>query len=872
MLRLYTLLFILGSTHILFAQSSTAPHTLRVSLTVDQTPVADALSALSESYDLYIYYDPAWFAKQTISASITDKSVSSAINILLRESEFEVHWIKGNHYAIVGGSKAAFDYNVTLTGKILSSQNQQPVIGASISIPELGITTISDPNGAYELTFKAGTYLIVARTLEGSQASLVKQVYADDSHTFEVFDQITELDEVVVTFQRADDHVSATEAGKVAYTVESIKKLPNLLGEVDISQVIRAMPGVQTVGEGATGFNVRGGAIDQNLMLMDGIPIYNSSHLLGFTSVFNADVINDFEVFKGSMPAKYGGKLSSVVNVLFKNPSSNTFNFNGGIGPVANKLAINIPVASQNIGVLAGARYSNPTWILQSVKDADVRKSSASFSDFTMKARKNFNDKTLLSISSYLSNDTYDFGADTAFHYQTKAIAVNINQQLTHKLYGNATAYYSVYQADLTDKSALQGLTFENGIATAGLNLDFDLGDDENASWDFGLSVKQSEYTTGERTPRNDSPISAEDFGFQKGLEAASYVETTRKIGRRLSASFGIRGSLYGVYEEDLIILDDGHPKFDQVVVDTLTDGSLNLQFQNLEPRVTLNWTLNESSAVKANFSRTVQYEHLFTTSAASLPTDLWRPSNPNVLPGIANQVSVGYFKNLKNNMWSLSLETYVKQFENINVPRTGAEILENRLVDAEIISSEGTSRGIEFMARKNSGNVTGWISYFYSQTLLKTSNEFQNDNINNGEEFFADFDTPHNLNIALNYQASRLWSVSAAFTFRSGRPVTIPTSSYTLDGVRVFDVSSRNNFRIPNTHRLDISVTLDGSNKANKKWKNSFTFSLYNLYSQNNPFSLVTRAENNTIPKAFKVSVFGNVIPSFTYNFRFNQ
>ncbi|MEO1255019.1 MAG: hypothetical protein AAFY41_09050, partial [Bacteroidota bacterium] len=482
-----------------------------------------------------------------------------------------------------------------------------------------------------------------------------------------------------------------------------------------------------------------------------------------------------------------------------------------------------------------------------------------------------FNEKTILSVSSYVSNDEYDLGFDTIFNYSTKAISLEVNRELSQSIYGSVKAFHSSYKSMLTDRTPNQGFIYENGIDASGLSLDFDYETDEASQWNFGTSVKISNYDNGSRKPNsNQSPIDTENFGILKGIESSAYVENNRKIGEKLSVSVGLRGSVFGIFQEDLFVLDPNAPKADREVIDTLSNNTYDFQYSNLEPRITANWTLNKTTSTKVNFTRSVQYEHLFSSSPASLPTDLWRPSTASVLPGIANQFSIGFFKNLNDNFWNLSIESFYKGFENVNIARTGAEILENRLVDAEVVSAKGSSQGLELMIRKNKGSITGWLSYYYSQTVFQTNSDFREDNINNGDAFAADFDTPHNLNISVNYQLSRLWSVASSFIYKTGRPVTIPVASYTLSGLRVYDVSKRNNLRIPDTHRLDLSATLEGSNKVNKRWRSSFTFSLYNLYGRKNPFSFVTLTENGIIPKAYKISVFGNVIPSFTYNFNF--
>ncbi|MEP5612355.1 MAG: TonB-dependent receptor [Cyclobacteriaceae bacterium] len=833
--------------------------------------VSFILSDLEEKYNFSIYYKSEWISEAEISLTIENRPLLEALNYVLKEEDVSVEKLVDNVYVTFSNQNLGpKNYLVTLKGRVIDGNANEPVPNAVIRIPEMELATISDLEGNYSLEFNAGTYLITAKSISSDLSREVRQVYENQNYDIEIFERVVELDDVVITGRSEDENLADSNPGKVSFTLESIRKLPSLMGETDISRIILSLPGVQTVGEGATGFSVRGGAIDQNLILMDGVPLYNSSHLLGFFSIFNPDLVNDFTVYKGNIPAQYGGKLSSVVSVDIKNPQADKVEVSGGIGPVSNKAFVNLPIVKEKLSVVVGGRYSDPTWILKSVDDLDVKKSSANFNDVNIKTNYSAGEKDVLKANFYRSHDFYDFGSDTSFTYSSKLVSFDWDHQFNTGLFGKLHAYHSSYDAELDDKSQFREFNFANGISADGLKISFDFHKTERLNYTLGSELKSTTFSFGRIDPVNASSIESRDLGSNKSLEFALFAENKFKVNNRLELVTGLRMSNYFIKESDLLQFDPNLARSEFSVLDTLSSQNLSNLFSQLEPRLSANWRLTNSASLKGSYARAVQYEHLFSNSTASLPTDLWLPTSNNLAPAISDQFSIGVFKNFADNKWETSVELYYKDFSQINVPKTGAEILLNDFIEADIVAAAGESRGIEFLVRKLSGKVTGWMSYFYSKTEFVTQNRFQEEQINNGQKFLADFDRPHNFNFSANFQLSRLWSMSSNFVFNSGRPVTVPNSSYSVNGVRIFNVQRRNNFRIGNNHRFDLSFTLEGSNKKNKRWSNSFTFSVYNIYGRQNPFSVVTKAVNNTTPRTFRLSVLGNAIPSFTYNFKF--
>ncbi len=844
----------------------------RISQNFNNVPLSEVLEVLERDYGATIYIKPEWIAGVRASADLEDKTVLDALSILLRGTTLSVQQIKRGFYVIFDENAVQEQsYTVSVKGTIKDANNGEVIIGASVLLPELELGTVTDVNGNYSLQVPSGSYLLRVKAVGNSEISEVRDFTEDQTLDIELFSKTLELDDIVISGRSADENISDARSGRVSMELESIRKLPALMGEPDISRIVQSLPGVQTVGEGARGFNIRGGNIDQNLVLMDGIPIYNSSHLLGFFSVFNPDLVSNFTVLKGSIPAEYGGKLSSVIAVEMSNPNSEGFEISGGVGPVSNKLSANIPI-TEKFAVRLGGRYSDPSWLLNNVPDRDVRASSARFSDGNVKLRYQINEKNVVEFTSYVSTDFYDLGRDSAYAYDSKAFGMNWVSDINDKWFTQTNVYFSDYDAELQDATTNRQAITENGIQSTGIKSMVDYHPSDYFNIRAGVEAKASKIDLGRRNPDGaSSQIEQKVIGEEESMEMALFGEANVQLNESLNITGGLRLSSFNRLNADQeFIFSEEQARSAFSITDTLDLGSFKNLYNNVEPRFGFNLRVNQESSLKGNYTRSVQYEHLFTNSTASLPTDQWRTSSETIRPQIANQFSLGYFRNFNENLWETSVELYYKDFERLNLVRTGANILLRDVLAADILEGTGRSVGAEFLIRKNRGKVTGWLSYFYSRTRNQVQSDFREDRINNGEFFAADFDRPHNLNFSTSMKLSRLWTMSANFVYNTGRPVTIPVSSYVVGGVRLFTVNERNNVRTPDIHRLDLSWTLEGNNKRNSRWRNSFTFSIYNVYGRDNPFSVFAQALDNTIPRTFRLTVFGNPIPSFTYNFQF--
>ncbi|MEM9325523.1 MAG: carboxypeptidase-like regulatory domain-containing protein [Bacteroidota bacterium] len=849
-----------------FSQSQTT-----ISERFGDVPLSRALPQLSKDYGLEIFYLPEWLEGIVIDAEIDQKPPAEALNILLRETTISVEQLSPSVFILFAEDRLVDrNYSVALKGQVLDGKTGEAIANALVGIKELAVGSPTDAAGNYTLDVPANTYIVSVSGLNWGSTEQVVELYDDKRLDFELFAETVQLEDVIISAEASEENLTSTNTGRVTLQLESIRKLPALMGEVDISRIVQSLPGVQSVGEGSSGFNVRGGSIDQNLVLMDGIPILNSSHLLGLFSVFNPDLIDNFTVLKGSIPAHYGGRASSVIAVDLQEPDTEKFSLSGGVGPVSNKLSMNVPV-NEDFALLLGGRYSNPSWILGLVQDPDIQETAASFADANVKARYQLNPNNVLGISGYWSEDFYDIGQDSIFRYSTVALSGEWIQNISDHWFTSIESYWTQYRASLTDEDERQGFDYENGTTSTGLKIKANYVPNEDLTSNAGVDLKFSQYLLGEVQPEGASSIGSNDFGEEFSTEMAIFGEISYKLTDRMTATGGLRYSSF--FRRDVtnqLVFDSEGPKSPFTVVDTLSyNGSRNL-YNFWEPRVAFSYRLDQQSSVKGSLTRSVQYEHLFSNSTASLPTDLWRPSSENIVPQVSDQVSLGYFRNLSNNKLEASVEVYYKRLPQLNVMRTGANVMQNETLDADILEGEGRSYGVEIFLKKPVGRMTGWVSYTLSRTENRVANRFREDQINDGDFFLADFDRPHNLNISGSLKLGRLWTMSGNFVYFTGRPVTVPVSSYTLNGLRILTINERNNIRTPDTHRLDLSWTLEGSNKKNARWKNSFTFSLYNVYARANPFSVFVTAVDNVSPQAFKLTVLGNVIPSFTYNFKF--
>ncbi|AQG81743.1 TonB-dependent receptor [Spirosoma montaniterrae] len=795
-------------------------------------------------------------------------------------------------------NRPAQQEKLTISGYIKDAANGEGLIGVSVYVKELGTGAVTNNYGFYAVPVPAGSYNLVI-TYVGYE-KLTRTVTLADKNVrldLELSEEGKQLQEVVVSADREDDNVKKIEMSVNKIDVKTLQRIPALLGEVDVIRSIQLLPGVSTVGEGATGFNVRGGSIDQNLVLLDEAPIYNSSHLFGFFSVFNPDAVKDVKLVKGGIPALYGGRVSSILDVRLKEGNAKKPELNGGIGLIFSRLSYERPLFKGRGSFIVAGRRSYADILAQPFLNNDLRGAKFYFYDLTAKANYRINDKNTVFLSGYFGRDV--FGADFGFNWGNATVSARWNHVFSDKLFLNTTAYYSNYDysldSDLKRRPENAGDYFrtKSRIVNYSIKPDFTLFLGKSTITFGGQSILH-DFQPGTATAASAGRVVTFGLESKYGLENALYIGNEQQVSKKIQLQYGLRYSLYNYIGpgEAYDFSTDVPLGFSRPPVATRTyQRGENIQtYGNFEPRFSAKYELSNNSSLKLSYNRLAQYIHLVSNTTASTPLDVWTPSTNNIKPQIADQIAGGYFKNFGKNgtEFEASVELYYKWLQNQIDYVDGANLILNKYLEGDLLSGRGRTYGAEFYLKRNRGTVNGWVSY----TLART--ERLVDGINNSNWFPARFDRRHNLTTVLLFdppQAKR-WNFSATFTLASGTPATFPTNRFEFGGFVVPQnaENARNNYRIPAYHRLDLAATLQGRRRPSKRKEDNWVFSVYNVYGRKNPFSVffrqvepsqatvfdqladryVTTVTQSTRTEAVRYSVFATLIPSVTYNFKF--
>jgi hypothetical protein len=764
----------------------------------------------------------------------------------------------------------------TVSGYIKDASNGEGLIGVSVYVKETGSGTVTNNYGFYAVTVPAGNYTLtisyVGFQKETRSVSLTDRNVRLD---VELQEEGKQLQEVIVSTKAEDDNVKNIEMSVNQIDVKTLKRIPALLGEVDVVRSIQLLPGVSTVGEGATGFNVRGGSIDQNLVLLDEAPVYNSSHLFGFFSVFNPDAVKDVKLIKGGIPSNYGGRVSSILDVRLKEGNAKKPELNGGIGLIFSRLSYERPVFKGKGSFIVAARRSYADILAQPFLNSDLRGSKFYFYDLTAKGNYRINDKNTVFLSGYLGRDV--FGADFGFNWGNATISARWNHVFSDRLFLNTTAYYSNYDyslnSDLKGKNPNDFFRTDSRIVDYSLKPDFSLFLGKNTITFGGQSIVH-DFQPGTATAASAGAVRTFGLSSKYALENALYVGNEQQVTPKLQLQYGLRYSLFSyIGPGEAYFFQTDVPTGQRRTALTTVDyrGRETIKtYGNWEPRFSAKYELPHNSSLKLSYNRLAQYIHLISNTTASTPLDVWTPSTNNIRPQIADQIAGGYFKNFgkSGNEFEASVEVYYKWLQNQIDYIDGANLILNKYLEGDLLSGRGRAYGAEFFLKRTTGVVNGWVSY----TLAKT--ERQVDGINNGDWYATRFDKRHTLTSVLMFDppSAKRWNFAATFTLASGTPGTFPTNRFEFQDITAPIFSGRNNYRIPAYHRLDLAATLQGRKRTGKKKDDNWVFSVYNVYGRKNPFSVYFQPneDNPRVTEAIKYSVFATVIPSVTYNFKF--
>ena len=764
-------------------------------------------------------------------------------------------------------------------GIVREGKTETPIAGAVIQDKKHKLATTSDANGHYELMLPAGQTEIEVSFI-GLETEIVKiDVLSPGKLDVELMEASITIEGVTVTASGGKSQVNRTQMGVEAMDMQTIKKLPVLMGEADIVRSMTLMPGVQTAGEMSTGFNVRGGNVDQNLVLLNEAPVYNTSHMFGMFSTFLPNAISGVELYKSSQPASYGNRISSVMDISLKKADTTKFHGNAGIGILNSNLFIEAPIKDFCSFYVGGrATYSN--WILHKSHNVNIRNSSTNFHDLIAKVDFKLGRNHRLDIFGYESADYFNYNNISKFDYSSLIGGMNYRWLVTQALQFKLSAAYSDYKSTLSDLSqeslgcnVATGITHIRGKAEC-------LFDLLNHNLNFGIEANHLNINPGKQTAYNEkSSVEPMELDHEKGIEFAGFISDNYTVSDNLSLLVGLRYSWFskiGSCTERTYY--DSLPLSNQSIIESVdyANGELVHPYQGLEPRIGLRFKLNQISSIKASYGFTRQYQQLISSNTSAMPSDYWKMADNNIKPMNCQQVSAGYFTTVVDEMFDLSAEIYYKTIKNQLDYKNGAVLTMNKAVEQDVLPGEVRSYGLELMVKKNFGNLTGWISYTLSNTEMKVDGQFEEEKINGGRYYKATTHHLHDLSITGSYQITRRWTASANFVFTSGRPVTYPEHKYPILGMEVVSYSDRNKYNLPAYHRLDLSATYDGFLSKKNKIHPSLTFSLYNAYGHKNIYSVYYKkdkpsARNDYNAYAlYKLSIIGIPVPSVTLNLRF--
>jgi len=767
----------------------------------------------------------------------------------------------------------------TLSGYVRDASTGEDLIGATIKVKQLGTGAVTNVYGFYSLTVDPGFYTFEVSFI-GYQ-TFIDSFQMDQSKTlnFTLTSSDKVLEEFVISATKEDQNVTDVQMSVEKMSISTIKDIPQLLGEADVIKSIQLRPGVTSVGEGASGFNVRGGNIDQNLILLDEAPVYNSSHLFGFFSVFNPDAIKDVTLYKGGIPSKYGGRLSSVMDVRQRDGNDKKFSGTGGIGLLFSRLTLEGPLVKDKVSFLVSGRRSYADLFLKLTND--FKDNKAFFYDLNAKVSWKINDKNRVFASGYFGKDVFGFGDDFNMKWGNSTGSVRWNHIVNDKLFINLTGVYSDYGYALGVPSGASAFEWNSRIVTAEGKLAFTYFLSPKITLDFGAEYQNYEFYPGTVKGLSDNS-NFNTITVQKEIARmpSIYAGSEHEVTKKLKLQYGLRYTHYfNVGPYDLNIYEHGVPTTKDDITGTkrYEKGDIVAQFGGLEPRLGVNYILNEKQSFKASYQRTRQYMHLISNTTAATPIDIWKPAGYYVDPATADQYVLGYFRNFKSNTYELSAEVYYKSMRDLVDYRNGAELLLNDNIETELLSGDGTSYGLELMLSKKKGRLTGWIAYTLSRTTMEVEGFVAGDytdvanGINEGNPYPTNWDKTHDLTLVGMYDLTDRWKLSGNFIFMTGRPATYPNGGYVWDGKILPDYRTRNASRIPNTHRLDLSATYEFKS-GKKSWRSSIAFGFYNVYGRKNPYSIYfTQSESNpTQTEAKQLSIIGVPVPFVTYNFKF--
>lgn len=752
---------------------------------------------------------------------------------------------------------------LTISGYVKDASNGEVLLGATILIKEEGKGTATNIYGFYSLSLKPNTYTLVYSFVGYNPQEKTIKLTENTTINIELSLESQEIQEVVVSREKVNANVVKPEMSVARLEMKSIQKIPALMGEVDVIKAIQMLPGVQPTAEGSSGYSVRGGGIDQNLVILDEATVYNATHLMGFFSVFNNDAIKDVKLYKGDIPANYGGRLSSVLDVIMKEGNNKKFTATGGIGLISSRLTLEGPIVNEKTSFLISGRRTYADLFFPIASDTNLRKSKMYFYDLNLKINHQINSKNRLFLSAYMGRDIFGQKGSSEAGFGNRTITLRWNHLFSSQLFSNLTAIYSKYDYKLSMSTGGSNYFWNSSLKDFTLKADFSYYLTPENEIRFGASSTYHNIVPCDAWIEGQTSNLSIPYPNNYELEHAAYISNQQRFGDNLTIKYGLRFSVFqNLGKTTLYKFDESHK-----VIDTIgyKSGEIFNTYYAWDPRLGINYTLNEKSSIKASYSHTTQFMQLASNSNGGMPLDIWFPSSPNIKPQKADQFAIGYFRNFDDNEYEASVETYYKKMNNVVDFKDHASLLLNPYMEGDVRTGTSEAYGIEFFLKKTKGKLNGWASY----TLSKVNRTVED--INDGKPYPAPYDKPHNINLIFNYSLSKRVTVSANWVYATGTPMTAPNRTFVYNNSVNKVYSSRNGARMRDYHRLDLSVSIKGKRNVDRIWQGEWVFSIYNAYGRHNDWMINFVQDKNTkkmvVQRMYLPFVF---FPGITYNFNF--
>jgi hypothetical protein len=901
--------------HLIYAQAQIIeeePQNIPISASYSEKNLLEIFQDLEQRYPLQFFYREEWIPRARVNFTVSGMLLRPALNKLLDDTslDFVFYGETGvviarstdmekldafsfdEYVAVVNAldekkKKVSYDLFVigdstirplpdeaTVSGTIFNIESDEGLPGARIALPDLNTGAFGDSTGNFTLTIPTGEHKATVEAPGHEKITTLIRVYSDGTFDVPLAFTAYQLEEVLLQAETAGQNLNNAQAGKIQISMIDLRNSPSLLGEVDIVNAILLLPGVTNAGEASSGFNVRGGNIDQNLIMQDGNMIFNSSHLLGFFSVLNPDIVQNVTLYKGHIPAQFGGRVSSVLDVDIIDGSYRNFKGRGTVGLFSSKFALNGPIQKGKSSFVVGMRAAYPTLITQFSDNRDVKQSSAYYGDVSVKVSQKIGELGKLSAFGYASTDFFRFSQDFGFDWSNLQGGLTYQQIFDNDKSLKIRVNSGRYTSNFFNAEGVEGSENISGIDNLNAKINFQMVQGDNHNLNMGVEGTYYDVHPNETRPFGEnSAILPRIAQKDQGLELAAYINDDFRLNPYISFSVGLRGSFFqnmGPFQ--VLTYAEGEERTLRTVQDSIRyeQGESITDFLNLEPRISARILFNEETSMKVSYNRVNQYLHLLSNTASSTPIDLWQVSNPYFPAQRADNFSIGLFKNWRGKEWQSSLEFFYRDLKGLVVTKDFARLLTNPNIETEVLNAKGIAYGAEFSLKRDIGKFSIEGSFAYTRSLRQTVNNPGGQNVNGGRWFPADFDSPINISITAKYRPLTTRTISASFIYRSGRPITSPAGAFAVYPSWFIPLfSDRNQYRIPDYHRLDLAYTFDDGIINRKKFKTDLTFSVYNIYARRNAFSVFFRREGNSF-RAFKLAILGTALPFVSYNFRF--